>query len=91
MSLSILSARAAADAVVSGSPEGYARERRRLAAGSEWLGRWMLRAARYPRVADRVVSSLVRRPELFTKLLEISSGLRRDGDLSLVERASLVV
>lgn len=91
MSLAILSARAAAEAVASGSPEQYARERRRLAAGSEWLGRWMLRAARYPRIADRVVAGLVRRPELFTKLLEISTGVRREGDLTLAERASLVV
>lgn len=91
MSLAILSARAAADAVASGRPEEYERARRRLAAGSDWLGRWLLRATRYPRIADRVVGSLVEHPELFTKLLEISGGLRREGDLSLADMARLVV
>jgi flavin-dependent dehydrogenase len=91
MSLAVLSARAAADAVVSGQPHEYERERRRLASGSEWLGRWLLRATRYPKIADRVVGSLVEHPELFTKLLEISGGLRREGDLTLAEVARLVV
>jgi flavin-dependent dehydrogenase len=91
MSLAILSARAAAEAVGKGRPEDYERERRRLAAGSEWLGRWMLRATRYPAIADRVVTSLVEHPELFTKLLEISLGLRREGDFTLAEVARLVV
>jgi flavin-dependent dehydrogenase len=91
MSLALLSARAAAEAIVAGRPEEYERERRRLAAGSEWLGRWMLRAARYPAVADRVVESLVGHPELFTKLLEISVGARREGTLTLGELAALVV
>jgi flavin-dependent dehydrogenase len=91
MSLAILSARAAAEAIVSGAPESYERTRRRLAAGSEWLGRWILRAARYPAIADRVVRSLVEEPRLFTKLLEIATGLRREGELSLVELARLVV
>lgn len=91
MSLAILSARAAAEAIVSGRPEAYERERRRLAAGSDWLGRWLLRATRYPAVADRVVSSLVEHPDLFTKLLEISTGLRREGDLTLADMARLMV
>jgi flavin-dependent dehydrogenase len=91
MALAVLSARAAAEAVASGRPEEYERERRRLAAGSIWLGRWILRAARYPSVADRVVGSLAERPELFTKLLEIAVGLRREGDLTLAEVARLVV
>jgi flavin-dependent dehydrogenase len=91
MSLAILSARAAAQAIAAGRPETYERERRRLAAGSDWLGRWLLRATRYPSIADRVVTSLLEHPELFTKLLEISTGLRREGDLSLVEYARLVV
>jgi len=91
MSLAILSARAAAEAIVAGRPGNYESARRRLAAGSEWLGRWLLRATRYPKIADRVVSSLVEHPELFTKLLEISGGLRREGDLSLVDVARLVV
>lgn len=91
MSLAILSARAAAEAVASGRPQDYERERRRLAAGSDWLGRWLLRATRYPRIADRVVASLVEHPGLFTKLLEISGGLRREGDLTLSDLARLVV
>jgi flavin-dependent dehydrogenase len=91
MSLAILSARAAAEALVGGRPGDYEAARRRLAAGSEWLGRWLLRATRYPKIADRVISSLVEHPELFTKLLEISGGLRREGDLSLVDVARLMV
>ncbi len=91
MSLGILSARAAAEAIESGRPGDYARERGRLASGSEWLGRWILRAARYPAVADRVVASLIERPGVFTKLLEIAVGRRRVGDLSLAEFAGLVV
>lgn len=91
MSLAVLSARAAAAAVVAGRPQEYERERRRLAAGSDWLGRWLLRAARYPKIADRVVGSLIEHPELFTKLLEISGGLRRPGDLSLADMGRLVV
>jgi len=91
MSLAILSARAAADAISKGMPEEYERERRRLGAGSDWLGRWMLRATRYPAIADRVVTSLLEHPELFTKLLEISSGARREGDLTLADLARLVV
>lgn len=91
MSLAILSARAAAAAVAAGRPEEYERERRRLAAGSDWLGRWMLRATRYPAIADRAVSSLVEHPDLFTKLLEISAGARREGELTLADMARLVV
>jgi flavin-dependent dehydrogenase len=91
MSLAILSAQAAAEAVAAGRPEDYELARRRLAAGSDWLGRWLLRATRYPAIADRVVTSLVEHPGLFTKLLEISGGLRREGDLSLLEMARLVV
>lgn len=91
MSLAILSARAAAEAVAAGRPEQYERERRRLAAGSDWLGRWMLRATRYPAIADRAVASLVEHPDLFAKLLEIALGERREGDLSLADLARLVV
>lgn len=91
MALAILSARAAAEAIAHGRPGEYERERRRLAAGSDWLGRWMLRATRYPAVADRVVASLVDHPDLFGKLLEIAVGVRREGDLTLAEVARLVV
>jgi flavin-dependent dehydrogenase len=91
MALAILSARAAAEAIANGRPEEYERERRRLAAGSDWLGRWLLRATRYPAIADRVVASLIQHPDLFTKLLEIAVGVRREGDLTLAEVARLVV
>ena len=91
MSLGILSARAAAEAVAAGTPEVYAEVRRRLAAGSDWMGRWMLRATRIPAVSDRVVQSLARRPGLFSKMLEIALGIRGEGDLTMVEAAQLVV
>lgn len=91
MSLALLSARAAAEAIVAGTPRDYERQRRRLAAGSDWMGRWLLRATHYPAIADRVVGSLVAHPELFSKLLEIAVGLRREGDLTLAEVARLVV
>jgi hypothetical protein len=91
MSLAILSAQAAAEAISRGRPEDYERERRRLGAGSDWLGRWMLRATRYPAIANRVVTSLMEHPDLFTKLLEISSGARREGELSLSDLARLLV
>ena len=51
----------------------------------------MLRATRYPAIADRVVTSLLEHPDLFTKLLEISSGSRQEGDLTLSDLARLVV
>jgi len=91
MALAILSARAAAEAIAKGKPGEYEQERRRLAAGSEWLGRWMLRATRYPAIADRVVGSLVEHPDLFAKILEIAVGARREGDLSLADLARLMV
>lgn len=91
MSLALLSARAAAEAVASGHPEAYERERRRLGEGSDWLGRWLLRATRYPAIADRVVESLGRSPDLFRKLLEIATGARPPGDFTLAEKARLIV
>lgn len=91
MSLAILSARAAAAAIAEGRPESYERERRRLAAGSDWLGRWMLRATRYPRIADRVVGSLLEHPDLFSKLLAVATGLRSEGEFTLLEVARLLV
>ncbi len=91
MSLALLSARAAAEAVVAGDPAMYAREHRRLSAGSDWLGRWLLRATRYPAIANRVVASLGERPELFAKLLEIATGARPPGDFTLAEKARLIV
>jgi len=91
MSLALLSARAAAEAIAAGRPRDYEKARRRLAQGSDWLGRWILRASRYPSIADRVVGSLVDHPDLFTKLLEIATGERREGELTLKDLARLVV
>ena len=91
MSLAILSAAALAEALAAGDPQRYAKERRRLAGNSDWLGRWLLRATRYPAITERVVAGLVEHPELFAKLLEIAVGTRRPGDLTLVDVARLVV
>ncbi len=91
LALSILSARVAAKAIANDIPEEYERERYRLAVGSEWLGRWILRASRYPEVTDRVVESLTKHPNLLRKLLEISAGMKNEGDFSLLELAQLVV
>lgn len=91
MSLAILSARAAADAILSGRLSEYEQQRRDLASGAEWLGRWLLRAARHPIVAERVVRSLARKPALFTKLLEVATGLRTETELRVMELAQLVV
>ena len=91
MSLALLSAGAAAEAISAGRPRDYEKSRRRLAAGADWLGRWILRASRYPAIADRVIQSLVDHPELFAKLLEIATGARREGELSLTDLARLVV
>ena len=89
MSLAILSARAAAKAIASGRPHDYQNERRRLAAGADWMSGWILRASRHPAITDRVVSSLRRHPDLFTKLIEIASGMREKSDLSFTDLARL--
>ncbi|HYE99234.1 MAG TPA: FAD-dependent oxidoreductase [Planctomycetota bacterium] len=91
MSLALRCARAAAEAIVAGDPFRYATAHRQLSSGPEWLGKWLLRATRYPALADRVVASLSARPELFSKLLEIATGARRAGDLTWAETASLLV
>ena len=91
LSLALRCARAAADAIAAGDPFRYATAHRQLASGADWLGKWLLRATRYPTVADRVVDSLSRRPELFAKLLEIATGARRAGDLTWSETAMLLV
>lgn len=89
MSLAILSARAAAEAIASGRPHDYENERRRLAAGANWVAAWILRASGHPWITDRVVSSLKRHPELFTKLIEIATGEREKSELTLADLARL--
>lgn len=76
MSLAILSARAAAAAIAEGRPEAYRAERRRLGDGADWVAGWILRASRHPRLSDRVIAALRRRPETFAALLGIVSGER---------------
>jgi flavin-dependent dehydrogenase len=89
MSLAILSARAAAKAIVLGRPHDYESERRRLAAGANWMAGWVLRASCSPPVTNRLVSSLRRHPGLFTKLIDVSSGRRAKGELTLRDLACL--
>lgn len=85
MSLAILSARAAAAAVASGHPEEYAAERRNLGSGAAWVAGWILRASRHPRLADRVVAALRRRPETFRALLGVVSGERPRSDVTFAD------
>jgi flavin-dependent dehydrogenase len=89
MSLAILSARAAAKAIASGRPHDYQNERRRLAAGPNWMAGWILRASCHPSITNRLVSSLKRHPELFTKLIEIASGTREKNELTFGDLACL--
>jgi flavin-dependent dehydrogenase len=89
MSLAILSACAAANAIAAGRPREYAVERRRLAAGAEWMAGWILRASGHAFVTNHVVASLGRHPELFVKLIDVAAGRRGKGDLTLREIASL--
>ena len=85
MSLAILSAVSAARAIASGRLDDYARERRELSAGAEWVARWILRASAVPFVADRVVASLARRPAAFEALLGVVAGERPRRDVSLAD------
>ena len=85
MSLAILSARAAAAAIASGHPEDYATERGHLGEGASWVAAWILRASRHPRLADRVVAALSRRPDAFAALLGVVSGGRPRSDVSLAD------
>lgn len=89
MSLAILSARAAAKAIVSGRPHDYQNERRRLAVGANWMAGWILRASCRPAVTNRLVSSLRRHPELFTKLIDVASGARAKSELTFGDLACL--
>lgn len=90
MSLAILSARAAANAIASGRPHDYQNERRKLAAGPNWVAGWILRASCRPAITNRMISSLARHPDLFTKLIEIASGARPQSDLTFGDLGRLV-
>lgn len=90
MSLALLSASPLAKAVAAGRPMEYVVERRRLGRNAGWLSGWILRASRHHGVVERVIGSLARHPDLFSKLMEIGSGARRPGDLGLTDLARLV-
>ena len=90
MSLALLSAGPLADAVVSGHPEAYASVRRRLGENAAWLAGWILWASPHEKVVERVIGSLAKHPDLFSKLLEIGTGRRRPRDLGLWDLARLV-
>ncbi|MGA9752747.1 MAG: FAD-dependent monooxygenase [Acidobacteriota bacterium] len=91
MSLAILSARALADALSSGRPEEYERERRRLAFNAQWLSAWILKASRRPSLADRVIAALGEHPALFAKLMGIAVGSSSPRDLTLADLARLAL
>ena len=91
MSMAMLSARCAAEAIVSGRPGDYEKEHRRLIGGAEWISSWVLRASRHPAIADRVVGSLRNRPELFKKLIEVAIGSRLPAEMTLADLARLVM
>lgn len=90
MSLAILSARAAAKAIAAGRPHDYQNERRRLAAGANWVAGWVLRASCHPAITNRLISSLARHPDLFTKLIEVATGARTRSDLTFGDLGRLV-
>ncbi len=76
MSLALLSAEAAADAIADGDLARYERERRRLAQPSERMARRILRLSRSPWLAERSVRRLARKPALFSRLLRQACSAR---------------
>jgi flavin-dependent dehydrogenase len=91
MSLALLSAVPLAEALTLGNPETYMAERRRLGENAGWLSGWILRASPHQCVVERVIRSLAKHPDLFSKLLEIGTGTRRPRDLGLADLVRLVV
>ena len=85
MSLALLSARPLAEALASGNPRNYIAERCRLGKNAGWLSGWILRASRHESVVERVIGSLAKHPDLFSKLMEIGSGALRPRDLGLAD------
>ena len=67
------------------SPRTTRTERRHLGEGASWVAAWILRASRHPRLADRVVAALSRRPDAFAALLGVVSGGRPRSDVSLAD------
>ncbi len=76
MSLALLSAEAAADAIVAGDLARYESERRRLARPSERLAKLILRLAGSPWLAERTVQLLRTAPAVFSRLLREACSAR---------------
>jgi len=91
MSLALLSAVPLAEALTLGNPKTYIAERRRLGDNAGWLSGWILRASPHKSMVERVIGSLAKHPDLFSKLLEIGIGTRRPRDLGLADLVRLVV
>lgn len=95
MSLALLSARAAASAILEsletrdgGRLAGYERERRRLAEPSERMGRLILMLARHPWLGNKAVRRLARDRGLFCRLLRYACGAE---PLGLLEPVRLLL
>jgi flavin-dependent dehydrogenase len=95
MSLALLSAVAAADAIEQALATGdlarlsvYERERRRLARPSERIAALLLQLCGSRWLADRAVRRLARRPTTFSRLLRAACGLET---MSLLEPARLLL
>jgi len=95
MSLALLSARAAAEAIHEaidtgdpGALEGYAVTRRQLMAPAAKMAGLLLKVARYPWVANRAVRKLSRNPELFGRWLRAACGA---GPIGMLEPVRLVL
>ncbi len=91
MSLAILSAVPLAEALASGRPEAYEKQRRRLASNAAWLSGWILKASRRPALADWVIGALDEHPSLFAKLMGIAVGAASVRDLTLVDLTRLAL
>ena len=95
MSLALMSARVAAEAIQetieSGdlrSLDGYAEARARLFAPARRLAELLLGASAHPWLADRAVRKLARDPRLFSRLLHSACG---GGPVRLRDQAALVL
>ncbi len=76
-------ARALADAVAAGQPEGYAAAHRRIARNPRRMARLLLMLDRRPRLRTRFIAALADRPESFAALLRLHLGEQSWGSLAL--------
>ena len=88
MSLALISARAAAEAIETGDLERYAATRKKLMAPSRRLAGLLLAASGRPWMADRAVRRLSRNPGIFARLLRAACGV---GSIGLLEPVRLVL